>query len=292
MALTIRSQKTVAIIFVAFLLITLLAVNSTYSVQKCQNMQTSIRIIDESGGKRLSGTSVATLEDSPFKNYVTTISKHVSTKIGETLQCSGALNSSPEVELFFVYRPLVGSGIAPFDLERAKSDRTKHLDSPWVKLTLGSSPKLSVRAAFVWSERQFLFDQALLSGARASPTKTLLSIDDRIFDRYVQDYTNSVLLVASPEAEPTAQASISKRLPAEILWLFRQSLQSTFAPFSTEVDYALRSIVQRGESGYTALTNALVDRFLESAKIEIGYNSILDLKDIFAIDKYRINKLH
>lgn len=101
MALTIRPQKTVAIILVTFLLIILLAANSTYSMQRCQKMKTSIRIIDESGGKRLSGTSIATLEESPFKNYVTTISKYVSTKTGETLQCSGALNSSPEVELFF-----------------------------------------------------------------------------------------------------------------------------------------------------------------------------------------------
>jgi hypothetical protein len=255
-------------------------------------MQISVKIIDESGGKRLSGTSIATLEDSPFKNYVTTVSKHVSTKIGETLQCSGTLKSSPEIELFFVYRPLVGSGIAPFDLERKKSDRMRHLDSPWVKVTIDSSSKSIVRAAFVWSERQFLLDQVLLSGARASPTKTLLPIDDRVFDRYVQEYTNSVLLAASPEARSAAQASITKRLPAEILWLFRKAWQSTFAPFSMEVDNALTATIQRGESGYTDVTKVLVDRFLESAKIEVGYKSILDLKDIFASDKYRINQLH
>lgn len=161
-----------------------------------------------------------------------------------------------------------------------------------MKLTIDGSPKPIVRAAFVWSERQFLFDQALLSSGRSSPTKTLLSIDEQIFGQYVGDYTNSVLLAASPEAKSVAQANISKRLPAEILWLFRKAWQSTFAPFLMEVDNALRSTIQRGESGYTDIAKVLVDRFLESAKIEIGYKSILDLKDIFASDKYRINKLH
>jgi hypothetical protein len=259
-------------------------------------MQTSIQIIDESGGRRLSGTSLATLEDSPFKNYVTTISKHFSAKIDEMAQCHGDLKSSPEVKLFFVYRPLVASTSVPigtpFNLERTQSNDTRHLDSPWVALTFNRSPMLVVRGVFVWNERQFLLDQALMSGIRAPPTNPLVPIDDRIFAQFVQDYTDSVLLASSPEARSAAQASISKRLPPEILWLFRHAWQSTRGPFSTIVDSALRSTVERAASGYTDITKTLVNQFFTSAKTESRYKSVLDLKDLFTLDQYRVNQLH
>jgi hypothetical protein len=293
--LRIRSYKTIAIIFIALLLINVLAMKSTYSKQPCQKVQTSIQIIDESDGRRLSGTSVATLEDSPFKNYVTTISKHVSAKIDKIAQCHGDLKSSPEVKLFFVYRPLVASTSAPigtpFNLERTQFNDTTHLDSPWVKLTFSRSPMLVVRAVFVWNERQFLLDQALMSGIRAPPTNSLVPIDDRLFGQFVQDYTDSVLLAPSPEARSAAQASISKRLPPEILWLFRHAWQSTRGPFFEAVDSALISAVERAASGYTDLTKTLVDQFFTSEKTEIRYESVLDLKDLFTLDQYRVNDL-
>lgn len=291
--LRIRSYKTIAIIFIASLLINVLAIKSTYSQQSCPKVQTSIQIIDETGEMRLSDTSVDSLQESPFKNYVTTISKHVSAKIDEISQCHGDLKSSPEVKLFFVYRRLITfttAPVAPFNLERTQSNGTRNLDSPWVKLTFNRSPTLVVSAVFLWNERQFLFDQALMSGIRAPPTNPLLPIDEPIFREFVQDYTDSVLLVPSP-ARPAAQASISKRLPPEILWLFRHAWQSTLAPFSVAVDRALGFAVGRGASGYTDLTKALVDQFFASAKTEIRYESVLDLKNVFTLDQYRVNRL-
>ncbi len=294
--LRIRSHKTVAIIFVASLLIIVLTMKSTYSKQSCQNMQTLIQIIDESGGRQLSGTSVATLEDSPFKNYVTTISKHVSAKIDEMAQCHGDLKSSPEIKLFFVYRPLVASTSAPigatFNLDRTQSNGIRHLESPWVKLTFSRSPLLVVRAVFVWNERQFLLDQALMSGIRAPPNNPLVPIDDRIFGQFVQDYTDSVLLAPSSEARLAAQASISKRLPPEILWLFRHAWQTTRGSFSTMVTSALRSTIKQAASKYTDLTKILIDQFFASETTEIRYESVLDLKDLFTLDHYRVNQLY
>lgn len=293
--LRIRSYKTIAIIFIASLLINVLAMKSTYSKQSCQNMQTSIQIIDETGGSQLSGTSIATLEDSPFKNYVTTLSKQVSAKIDEIAQCHGDLKSSPEVKLFFVYRPLIKSTtapiVAPLNLERTQSNGTRHLDSPWVKLTFNRSPMLVVRGVFLWNERQFLLDQALMSGIHASPTNPLVPIDEAIFGQFVQDYTDSVLLVPSPEARYAGLASISKRLPPEIFWLFRHAWQSTRGPFYTIVDSALRSAVAQGASGYTDLTKTLVDQFFTSAKTESRYESVLDLKDLLTLDQYRVKDL-
>ncbi len=278
------------IIFTALLLIILFPTSSTHSIQRCRNMQTSIKIIDESGGKRLSGTTIETLENSPFKSYVTNVSKHVITKIEETSQCSGSANSHPTVELLFVYRPLVTPATAPFDFNHSKSNATRSLDSPWVKLTKSSLPNLSVRAAFVWNERQFLFDQALLSGARISPAKTLLPFEESVFQDYITDYTNSVLVVSAQEARSSAEGVV-KRLPPEIMWLFRNSWQSTFAPFSVEVNRARNTLVQRVEVAYISLTNAIIDQFLASSKAEIHYVSILDLKKLVPTDKYQIKQL-
>ncbi|MCC3513929.1 MAG: hypothetical protein JGK29_34670 [Microcoleus sp. PH2017_17_BER_D_A] len=249
-------------------------------------MQTSIQIIDETGGRQISGTSsVDTLQESHFKNYVTTISKHISAKIDEISQCHGDLKSSPEVKLFFVYRRLVKTApLAPFNLERTESNDARHLDSPWVKLTFSRSPTLIVRAVFLWNERQFLFDQALMSGIRASPTNPLLPIDEPIFKQFAQDYTDSVLLAPSPEAQPAALASISKRLPPEIFWLFRNTWQTTLIPFYMSVARAFELAVGKAAIGYTDLTKALVDQFFASEATEIRYESLLDLKD-FAKEK-------
>ncbi|MCC3454937.1 hypothetical protein [Microcoleus sp. PH2017_08_TRC_O_A] len=304
--LKIRSHKTIAIIFIASLLINVLAIESTYSQQSCPKVQTSIQIIDETQiinktGRKIFGTSVDTLQESYFKNYVTTLSKHVSAKIDEISQCHGDLKSSPEVKLFFVNRPLVkyprritfttAPIVVPFNLEGTQSNGTRHLDSPWVKLTFGRSPRLVVRAVFLWNERQFLFDQALMSGIRASPTNPLLPIDEPIFKQFIEDYTDSVLLVPSPEAESVGLASISKRLPPEIFWLFRNAWQSTRGPFSGMVAGALNSAVTQGGIGYIDLTKTLVDQFFTSETTEIRYESVLDLKDIFTLDRYRVNNL-
>ncbi len=292
--LRIRSHK-IAIILMASLLINVLAIKSTYSQENCQNVQTSIQIIDETGRRQFSGTSVDSLPDSPFKNYATTISQHISGKIDGMAQCHGDLKSSPEVKLFFVYRRLVtytGALIeGPFNLERTQSNRTRYLDSPWVKLTFSRSPRLVVRAVFLWSERQFLLDQTLMSGIRASPTNSLLPIDYLIFEQFVKDYTDSVLFAPS-QARPAALASISKRLPPEILWLFRHAFQSTRGPFSGQVEFALRSTVGLAASGYTELTKALIDKFFTSTRTEIRYESILDLKDLFTLDQYRVKNLY
>jgi hypothetical protein len=252
-------------------------------------MQTSIKIIDESGGKRLSGTTLETLENSPFKSYVTNVSKHVLTKIEETSQCSGSANSHPTVELLFVYRPLVTPATAPFDFNHSKSNGTRYLDSPWVKLTKSSSPNLSVRGAFVWNERQFLFDQALMAGSRASPTN-LPPIDESVFGQYVQDYTDSVLGVPQKDRS-VAQANISKRVPVEILWLFRHAWQSTRGPFSGSVYSAHKATIKLAAIGYTDLSKTIIDKFLVSEKPEVRYKSVLDLKDVFSLDSYRVERL-
>jgi hypothetical protein len=284
----IRTHRTFAIILVTALLIIAFAVKSTYSVGSCQK-QASIKIIDESDGKTLTARSINTSEDSLFNNYVTTISKHFFFKIDELGQCNGNVKTDPQVELVFVYRPLISYGIAPFNFELKRTNNTRYLDSPWVKLAITSSPKLFVRVAFIWNERQFLLDQAVLSGARASPNVPLLPIDRDILSQFEQDYIGIERNSLSKEAKAAAQANLTG-LPPDTIWLFRQAPSLDWAGLLTE--QALEKTITQGTEKNIELTKALLNRRFASRQKEQRYHSVLDLQDMFDIDKYRIKSLY
>jgi hypothetical protein len=290
-----RHHKVIVAIIATVFVVFLFSVKNTHSVTGCKNMQASILIVDESGENKLSGSSVSALPDSPFKKYVVTISQHILPKIEESAQCRENLKSPPEVKLVFVYRPLVASPKSlikePFELKQPPNT-FKHLDSPWAKLAISSSPKLVMNAVFVWSERQFLSDQAVLSDASTSITNPLLPIDDQLFGKFVRDYTESVLLAASPGTRSSAQVSISERLPKDILWLFRHAWQSTRGPFGGFVLSALDNATKQMTDKYVYLTEILLNHHFSSERTNLHYDSILSLKDLLPLDKYRINKLH
>lgn len=262
----------------------------------CNPKSYTVKIIDQSVTGLSEVPSVESLSDPHFRSFITSVRDHVLSKFVGKQPCQENSDGEPMIKLRFVRLPLVMSVNQPItptlSLDTSSSDGTHQLYSPWAKLAIRRTKSPLVRAVFIWNERQFLLDQALMSGARDSPTQPLVPIDDHIFGQFVQDYTDSVLLASSPEARSAAQASIAKRLPPEVLWLLRHAWQSTLAPFSTEVDHALRSTVQRAAIEYTNLTKALIDQCFTSAKTEIHYESVIDLKDIFSLDKYRINRLH
>jgi hypothetical protein len=269
------------------------------------HQQTSIKIIDESNGIGTGGRFTSTSQNPHFKNYVNTISKYVFAKVDKMGRCQGNRQNNPQVQLVFVYRPLIAQGIAPFNFEQTKSGDTQYLDSPWVKLTINRTPNPIVRAAFIWNERQFLLDQALLSGARADLSKPLLPIDRDIFWQLVEDYEKNVVTAPLREAstengadnvsrrlkesETAALSQISQRLPADIIWLCRHMSFGSDPPIGNNV---MDETINQEATVYTNLTKALLDRHFSSIQTKQHYQSIFDLKDLLNIDKYRINKLH
>jgi hypothetical protein len=54
----------------------------------------------------------------------------------------------------------------------------------------------------------------------------------------------------------------------------------------------LKTIMEGEKRGYGNLTKALIDQLFAKPQTEIRYDCVLDLKDIFNIDKYRINQLY
>jgi hypothetical protein len=151
------------------------------------------------------------------------------------------------------------------------------------------SPRLFLRAAFVLNERQFLSDQAVLSDARADTIQPLLPLDRSIFEQFVSNYEKNTLLLSSRKAKDIAIANISKRLPVDILWLFNHSM--AFEGM-LETRQTMQDTVDRGSAQYIELTLSLMKHHFASVQTEQSYQSILDLKDIFNVDNYRINSLH
>jgi hypothetical protein len=291
----IRTHKTIAIAFVvALLIIIAFALKSTYSVPICRN-QPSIQIINESvresWQKRIPNPLVTTAENVHFKQYVNTISEIFLNKINNMGQCIEAVNGKPQVELVFVYRPLISDGIEPFDFERKKTDPVKQLDSPWVKLTLNKSPNPRIRAAFIWSERQYLLDQALISGMLVSPTHPPMPLDESTFMKYGRDHLHTTFSARSPDAEAIAQINLSKRLPADILWFFNHALLTGLTWDDDRAIHATEFRLERERVGYNDLMETLINKFFASSKTEIRYENILQLEDTFNFCKYQIRSL-
>jgi hypothetical protein len=284
-ALRVRSRKPIAVGFAAWLMLSQLCLSCTdtsrsdYSVKTMGSchQQTYIRIIDESNG--ISNNAGATKKPSAFKNYVNTISKYVFMRIDEMGQCK----ENPQVELVFIYRPLTDCKIAPFNFERTKSNDFNQLDSPWLKLSMSKSSRLIVRAAFLWSERQFLFDQAILSDPQIEPIKPLLPLEGGSYSKSIYDDYEKYRNAPSREAEAAARVNLFKRLPPDIIWLFRHS-----GSFGIQ---AIHETTGERADQYIDITKILINRRFSLEQAEQHYTSVLDLEDVFNLDKYRINPL-
>lgn len=274
------------------LLLVVFAATRVLPAERCTSMRSSLEILDESAGKRVPGESLATVGDAKFQSYVTEVSQHIARKAGEPPQCFKHADGGPAIALYFVYRPLIVTHAprlrGPTDFEKSGGEVSCRVDSPWATIRAGRSPSFFLRAVFTWSERQVLLDQALLADAHVVHTAPLAPLEPRAFDNFVRDYTESVLLAPSRDRQ-RAQIGLAERIPAEVLWLFRQAWQSTRAPFSMEARHALTETMQWVAPHYVSLTKALVNRCFVSTRVEERYDGVLELSKIFPISEYRIN---
>jgi hypothetical protein len=303
-ARTIRSRRTIAIGFAGSLMLSQLCISckdtseSDYSVKmmgSCRQ-QTSIRIVDETRGLAPNARVDAKPEDSAFKNYVNTISKYVFTRVDEMGQCHENGYDNPQVELVFIYRPITYCKVPPFNFERTQSNDSKHLDSPWVKLSMSKSSKLIVRAAFIWNERQLLFDQAVLSDPQTvSPIQPLLPLSGDVYSQFLDNYksyTQKYEYVGQErEADKVFQAkkaaAIAKlNLPPDIMWLFDRT--GGFLSGTSNIVGTIHYVGDKRRVSYINLTKTLLNLRFASEQKEQSYQRVLDLKDVFNIDKYRI----
>lgn len=249
-----------------------------------------IRIIDGSATQQPEISSVEAVNDPHFRSFITSVLGHVLPKSLEEIPFEKNSNNKPMINLVFVRYPLVASENRPIlpvpSLDVPKSGLICRLDSPWVKLVIRQSAPPLVQAVFIWNERQFLIDQVLLSDESHSLITPPIPLTNSLFMQYSKDYADFITQLSAPAPE---------HIPADILWLFRKSWQSTRGPFWNEAMSSNKATVERIANSYTSLVLTLSDQCLEplidTSNFKIRYESILNLKDIFALDSYQINRL-
>jgi hypothetical protein len=275
----------------------------------------------------MSGNSLETLSDSPFRRYVSDVSQYVLIKIEQMSKQQKTF--CPEVTLYFIYRPLVkvtySQVKAYFSLKPATSEGARNLISPWVKIRIEQIPKYSIQAEFLWNERQILLDQATMVDSQNIITESLLPVEQNTYDIYRKDYERTVLHAETNErvlslieqdfiqakllekqlaGTPTdysyagwslarlyGLADISKRLPKDIFWLFSNSIQNGRVPFYICLIGSLQNTSQRGSLGYKLLTNAIVDKFMIIEYDELVYKNVIELSSLVNLNQYKIKSI-
>ncbi len=250
----------------------------------CDDPDVAITVIDEYGvpTRDTGGLITGPL----FETHVGTVTAHVRAACASMPTCD-------RVSLVFRQIPLVTRGSGPFmAAEPPPAPDARRLESPWATLTLDRST-CAVHGVFTWSERQFLLDQAMIADPTIRFGQDPPPLAESEFQGFLKDYVESVLLAPSPEAKQAAQQAISARIPPDLLWLYRQTWQSTLAPFENAVGSDLAATIQRAAPGYTDLTLHLIDLlFDQTADTTLVYDDITELGQVIRMDGYGIGKLH
>ncbi|MCA2708871.1 MAG: hypothetical protein IM473_17670 [Microcystis sp. M015S2] len=253
----------------------------------CNSNGYAIRIIDNSVTSEV--RSIKSVNDPYFKSFITSITDYISAKFSGAGSCKDNSGEEPMNRLIFVRLPLVTSGNDPLapppELDTSLPNITCHLDSPWLKLVIRHSHPPLIQGVFLWNERQFLGDQALLSNQNLSLNSPLVPLSNRLFQQYAADYADSEILRL-----PSGKSNITERIPFDVLWLFRNSPQTTFIPFSDAARSSMNTILKRATENYINLTQKLFDQcFASTQKVDQRYETVLDLRNTISLEQYQIN---
>lgn len=233
--------------------------------------------------------SAAGISDSNphFRAFVTAVTEHVAAWQARKQLCIDNADSKKRSLLQFVNWPLVTSGdepLAPVSSLDARPPGGCRISSPWIDLAFGRTPVPWIRGVVRWNQRQLLADQAVLAGAKNVPPGMAVPLKQSEFIHFAEvEYANSEIL-REPAAKP-----IEERVPADLLWLFRRSWQSTRGPFSGGAGGSMEIAMKKGAEGYTKLVIALIDRCFASDGADIHYSSILDIADLIPLEQYKID---
>ena len=227
------------------------------------------------------------IDDYPrgFSNFVTAVTEHVTAKLAQENLCLSSAESRERSRLQFVAWSLnLANPPKPVPPLKARSFGVCRISSPWIDLAIEREPVPSVRGIIRYNERQLLTDQAVLAGARNVPPGVAMPVLHEEFERYADlEYMPSEIM------NKAVKKPLDKRVPPDLLWLFRRADQELFEGiFWVQAVAALNTTMEIGEESYTKIVIALIDRCFESDGADIHYRSILDIKDSTLLEQYKI----
>lgn len=256
----------------------------------CSANAVPIQMVDEKKSRpetTLAALDVSSSSRTTFDTFVATITQHVAAQLAKENICLDSADSKKQSLLQFVNWRLASSGNAPLALVPTLDARPTagcRIASPWIDIAFERKPAPWVKGVIRWNQRQLLADQALLAGARNVPPGVAMPLKPIEYIHFAAgEYAKSEIL-GKPATQP-----IEERVPADLLWLFRRSWQSTFAPFSDEAHKSMKKAMEISAKPYTQLVMKLIDRCFESGGQDVRYTNILDVVDSIALEQYKIN---
>jgi hypothetical protein len=264
--------------------------SSAGGISQCSVETIPIQIVKAKKSGPETTLSAAEISDTDphFRAFVTAVTEHVAARLDRDKLCIVSTNSKKRSLLQFVNWPLATSGNEPpipvpsLDVRPSGVCR---ISSPWIDIAFERGPVPWIRGVVRWNQRQLLADQAVLAGASNVPTGVAMPLKSREYRDFAWEYADSEIL-RRPSAKP-----VEERVPPDLLWLFRRSWQSTFAPFEGEAMSSMNTAMEKGAEHYTKLAIALIDRCLDSDGAVVHYGSILDVADLIPLEQYKIDSL-
>lgn len=220
----------------------------------------------------LSSTLNGVNTDPYFSSSITSIINRLSSILnGGNIDQTG-VTDEPEIKVVFVRRGLMISehdqtAIVPPSLI-PEGDLSCRLESPWLKLDVQRSPVLRVHAVFFWNERQFLIDQAILSGEPASDF-TAMDSEGRDLSR---------LLDRPPFV---SQSFLSDRAKF-----------TTWHPDASYIFIRMNTLNDHMVKHYPKLIQTLFDQCFSSQQYVLQrYKTILDIRGVVPLDEYQFKRI-
>lgn len=236
------------------------------------------------------------LKDPEFDAYVDSITDHILGKMRSDKEHGVAKPNQTFAQIRFLYLPLfnrsVGWEALSSLLSEMGQDEEFCIESPWIQVIRNRNSGV-LRADFLWNEHQVLIDQMLLDSPNSADLGAGKSINEQEIVRFIDDYEETVLNVPSGEEKEAAIRDVSKRIPAEFVWLMVRAWQTTRGPFQNEIRSAIHELMLKAAPGYTKLTKDAMGLCLFGIENHYSFsniNSFLINGDI-KLENYNINEL-
>jgi len=272
-------------LFMASVMVT--STSAAGGVSQCHVDTVPIRISNETRHSAVTTLSAAKISDSNphFRAFVTAVTEYVTARLDRNNICLNSAESKERSLLQFTHWRLFPGNNLPTPMQRldAWPSGGCRISSPWIDLAFEQKPVPWIRGIVRWNERQLLADQAALAGAQNVPQDVAVPLTNSEISHFVAEYAHSEV-----RREPAAKP-VEERVPPDILWLLRRSPQTTTIPFIGLVRGSMHNATEKSAEGYTKLVIALIDQCFTSGKVDIRYNSILDVTDLIPLEQYKIN---
>ena len=239
--------------------------------------------------------SAAEIPDYYFRPFVKAVTNHVAAQLAKDKRCLDSAESQKRSRLHFVNWPIVYSAIdtplTPAPSLDTRASGTCRMTSPWIDLAVEWKPVPVLRGIVRWNQRQFLADQAVLAGAKNVPPGVARPMTRIELSHFINEYEETELPPTTGIPARSTAIPIEARVPPDMLWLLRGSLQRSDHLFANYVVAAINAATRKSAESYTQLVLALIDRCFADDGAKLHYGSILDAADLIPLERYKIDKL-